>query len=761
MSTHVHRFAGCAPAPLAHYLKGLGILRLVAEQRDVSARGWWQDEAFCLATILDRDELETFFLHEYQPTPMISPWNGGSGFYAGDQQRGIRALELTTTPRYQPFREAIASGRKLVGQFPETEKGKLDLQTACRQQWRGPLLTWFDAAVVLLSDGKPKYPSLLGTGGNDGRLDFPNNYMQRLAELFGLSAEPPPAPTAGDLFQSPTAGEPLLPPTTQPLLNAALFGDASMGLVDRAIGQFLPGGAGGANSSAGFGGGSSFNPWDFVLMLEGALLFAASVVRRAEAKEAPQAAAPFATYADAIGYGTAAENEKRSRGEQWMPLWSRPATAPEIRTMIGEGRSRMTSRGASRPIDFAKAVARLGVARGITAFQRYGYLERYGQNNLAIPIGRWTVSPQPKQNLLDEVGPWIQSLARAANEDTAPNSFRSVARRCQEAELNCTRGGSDTARWQSLLLALAQAELQMLSNPQFTGKKNYLRPLSRLSPGWIEAANDNRPEFRLALALAGQHGTIQTQYGRLSRAEDAVENHWLPLEPKRRAFAVRDDKLAFDHRVVCAGHDLVADCLALLRRRLVETRQGEYPQAHGLLPMFPVPGAEVNGADLAEFLAGRVDDEKILHLALALMAVDWTKPLPLSEPSRFDEWNGLYCLFRLVFLPAPLNFGDQRFKVTPDPAILSRLAAGDLAQAADLALRRLRACGLRPTLRLAAGDKRLARRLAASLAFGISAPTASRLAYRLLKPFSDPVQTTNTAPETPEPDHDPARSVLA
>ena len=37
---------GCAPFPLASYLKALGLLRLVAEQVDPQARGAWDRERF-------------------------------------------------------------------------------------------------------------------------------------------------------------------------------------------------------------------------------------------------------------------------------------------------------------------------------------------------------------------------------------------------------------------------------------------------------------------------------------------------------------------------------------------------------------------------------------------------------------------------------------------------------------------------------------------------------------------------------------------
>ena len=89
---HVHQLDGCAPAPLAHYLKALGILRLVAEQADSGARGWWDEDRFRLATKLTREQLEAFFLHDYQPTPLVSPWNKGAGFFS-EADPGLSPIE--------------------------------------------------------------------------------------------------------------------------------------------------------------------------------------------------------------------------------------------------------------------------------------------------------------------------------------------------------------------------------------------------------------------------------------------------------------------------------------------------------------------------------------------------------------------------------------------------------------------------------------------------------------------------------------------
>src|SRR5690606_31319426 len=84
---------GCAPTPLAHYLKALGVLRLVAEQVDSTALGWWKDDSFWLRSKLDEAGLQEFFLRQYRPTPLVAPWNGGSGFNPKDNQDAMKAIE--------------------------------------------------------------------------------------------------------------------------------------------------------------------------------------------------------------------------------------------------------------------------------------------------------------------------------------------------------------------------------------------------------------------------------------------------------------------------------------------------------------------------------------------------------------------------------------------------------------------------------------------------------------------------------------------
>ena len=117
---------GCAPTPLASYLKALGILRLISSDAnhvsrraaDPKARGWWENERFHLRT-RSRDALCRFFLDDYAPSPIIAPWNGRAGFLEGDagadsSRAGaelMNAIQCSTCPRFRNMRQTIESLR--------------------------------------------------------------------------------------------------------------------------------------------------------------------------------------------------------------------------------------------------------------------------------------------------------------------------------------------------------------------------------------------------------------------------------------------------------------------------------------------------------------------------------------------------------------------------------------------------------------------------------------------------------------------------
>jgi CRISPR-associated protein Csx17 len=713
---------GCRPIPLAAYLKALGVLRLVAEQADPAARGWWDGDRFCLKSTLDRDGLTRFFAHEYSPTPIIAPWNGGSGFYPKDAKEGISALRASTAARFAAYREAIALGARLIRdrKFKErpAERAKGELITALRAEAGVRLVGWIDAAIALTLD-KMAFPPLLGTGGNDGRLDFTNNLMQRLSELLPIDRDQPVADSVG-------------------ALEDALFGAPIAGLSSAAIGQFAPGAAGGPNSSAGFQGDALVNGWDFVLMLEGTPVFAGGVSRRFESTAAGYLSYPFTVRAAAAGHGTASLGEqKESRGELWVPLWGRPARYSEVRALFREGRLSLGVRPARDGVDAARAVASLGVDRGIASFERYGFVKRQGLAYLATPLGRRPVEWRPAGELLSELdrARWLERLrGRAASDDT-PAELRAAVRRLEDSVFALSEQPGRAPIVQDALISFGAAVRAIAVRPKL---QEALRPPPQLSSRWVEAADDPSPEFRLAVALAGMRarlvpggddgGAMSGGSGSATHARFGfpMRAHLGPLNPESRPLqwsAEKGGALA-----VWSTGRLVDNLCAVAQRRLLEQTRVtviEAPFDGGFDSDRDTPVA-VDRGEIAAFLDGDVRDERIAQLLLGLA---WVQPGRWSGARHHAPVPFAYAALKPFFTPPPvfewLRTHDRlKGEISPLPmprALPSLLMTGRVQEAVRLAQERARSSGLpapflqRRSPQLRAPDRDLGCRLLAAL----------------------------------------------
>ncbi|CAN5772318.1 hypothetical protein BH09MYX1_BH09MYX1_36710 [soil metagenome] len=704
MTVHIHRLRGCAPTPLAHYLKALGVFRVVAEQRDQTARAFWRDDAFHLVTGLDESELLRFICDEFELTPLIAPWNGGSGFYPKDAREGIDAISASTASRLDSYRRAIAMARRQIG--TRTERPEKDEKSAlladCARTWDERALGWFCAAVGLSNDGAGRYPALLGTGGNDGRLEFTNNAMQRWMELIDA--------TTGRARDSARA-----------LARGALFGEAYTGLVSVAVGQFLPGGAGGANSGSGFDSQSQVNPWDFVMMLEGAVALRVAALRRLDGRELPQAAAPFALRGLAVAYASAAADDDSGRGEQWLPLWSAPTTFPELSRVFAEGRIVRGTHRTEGALDAARAVAQYGVARGIGSFVRFGFMERNGLSNLAIPLSRVASESAPSVRLLDQIDEWLDALRRAAGADHAPESFGRALRKLQGTMFDIATRATATASWSDLLEQLGSIEDLFVRSRRFSAERS-LRPVPMLTEAWLDSADDGSVEFRLAVSLASVRGPDPR------RDLDPIRANCIPLDPatRYRRFLVAGEGLRLDARVVWDGHDLTDDLSAVVLRRAIDG-QG----ATSGLPMCGSAFARLD--DVSAFIVGDVDDGRISRLARGLMCVD-------ARPKRAEGGRAypLYALFRAAALDASEGTRAQLLagaSARVDMQTLRLLDAGRIGDAARVAATRLTAMGYRAKMRGVAGAPSVARRILASLAFPISPLSVRHVLDVVARPF--------------------------
>lgn len=735
---------GCRPEPLICYLKALGVLRLVANQRDSEARGMWKDDVFVLSSVLDRTALLSFFLNKYEPTPLVAPWNGGSGFYVkwsnkkskkkrrggqtgvqddSDQDeeefktreavQALQRLERSTSSRLEKYRNELRAVRELLARFArpidieselagktsdqqakllnsiwifETSGRKFCLAKESKDRLLAEIrssgltdrgILWLDSALVLTAGRKKNRleAPVLGTGGNVGNSDFSATFAQTLPHVICLN-ETDPIPDRSSVF-----------------LEAALFGSVANELPRTAVGQFDPGNAGGANSSQGMVGDPSLNPWDYILMCEGALLLAGSATRRLGAS-ADRVSFPFTVDSSQAGFGSSGKD--KTRGEIWLPIWNRAARLGEIQLLLSEGRAEVFGKPASSGVTFAQAVASLGVDRGISSFFRYQFQERLGQSYLAVPLTRFEVTSRQAVDLLRQMENkgWLDQFRRAcaAKNPEPPLRFSSALKQLDDAVFDyCHHGGN--GRFAKILIALGRIERELAISAGKVGKRK-ISPAPLLSPEWLDACNDGTVELRIAVALASITATrsrgasrvnSETSIGPMRRNLEAVKPRCWSYE-----WAEAEKSVAW------SGGSLCRNLLAVIERRLIEADRCNLDE----LPLSSLACVDLD--DIGRFLEGQTDDRRIEELLWGAILVrhdqnnQWMRLQHHSERELF--LSRAYSVLKLVFLPSHLALKSESdgTEIRSEPRILTLLRSGQVASACEIAARRLRASGLIP-----------------------------------------------------------------
>jgi CRISPR-associated protein Csx17 len=507
-----HVLAGLRPEPLASYLAGLGVIRLIGGQADPRATASWEPGGLVIETIVP--DIARWLAEEYVPTPVLSPWNGGSGFGAKDVEpkRRLARLLSGTSPRLNGFHAAADAAEATVqrahaaGWIKQDSKGdskvvdKQRLVQEFRNRCPDALLPWIDACVVLTSADKPEFPPLLGTGGNDGRLDFSTNFHEQLLVVLDS--------TVKGRARSESCARDLL------------SGQEGERLANAPVGQFDPAGAGGQGSSP-FGAAASLvNPWEYVLLVEGALLFAAGVTRRNQ-HDAGRAAMPFTVSYSPDGSASGAAGEE-PRGEVWAPNWSSPCTLAEIIQLFSEARASWRGRPARRAVDFYAATRALGVARGIDEFTRYGLLQRNGLAFVAVPLDRVHVESKPEVRLAARVEEWVSWIPRAE----ASRALGTALRQFEAAHLRFARDGG-ALPLRDLLAALTSLEIAVGHNGRVREQMR-VRNLSAAADFLGVLVGKQEPaELRLAVGMA----SCATWPGKNGAAARSMRQILLPLDP--------------------------------------------------------------------------------------------------------------------------------------------------------------------------------------------------------------------------------------
>lgn len=638
---------GCTPEPLMSYLKALGVFRLVAEQTDPDARLSWCGGVACLHTKLTQEELATFFLEEYQPTPIMTPWNSASGFAPTKTsnkapkdkaaRKAASTLVASELPRLRPYSEAISNLQGISRGDEDATTWKQDYFMRCRASLPDNVVRWLDTCFSLTNTDLSSFP-LLGSGGNDGVTDFGSLFMQRLCQVIEV------VPTD----------------TNKGWLRSAIYSDGHEPMIQDTVGQFNPGGIGGANATQGnFEAKSQVNPWDFVLMVEGALLFAGSVARRMGSNNVGDYAAfPFCVQGIAVGNGSFSEKEARERGKEppnggelWLPLWSKEVGILELKHLYSEGRAQFGRRQARNAVEFGLAVNLLGVSKGVDSFSRMGFLRRNGKAFLATPLGRVVVHERPNARLLSDLAllDWLDRFRNACREndgkrDKIPARYKTALRNIDRtifAFSNRSEQGNDAKYLLDVLRVVGQAErvvatqgLSFFKDKQFGWR---IQPLQGLNSQWPEQIYDSA-EFRLAASLAGIRPVLKKrkmQVGQLRHYLEPVEGDRFINWTKSQNFKTSS--------AVWSRQPLDTNLAVVFRRRQMEA----FREGIAGIPLYSPIFARLD--DVIAFLNNETDDDKLCDLLWGLIGIDWSKV-------KKNEWMK-------PERPIPTEFGIPRLVV--------------------------------------------------------------------------------------------------
>ncbi len=765
MSTPVHKLqlSGCSPTPLAHYLKALGVLRILAEQADPCVTGWWQNDSFWIESTLSNDHIVDFFQTAYVPAAIVVPWSGADFFDAkrecvreefqakwpvsssNDRPTGCKAIEamlVTAGQRLAEYRDAIllifhalkSLNIESKNDFNSSPQNKSRLLVQLRNILPDNLLDWMDVTGIVNDLGASDLTLnclLGGGGGSDGNAHFSDNYMQCLWMVFSEFD-----------FQrkGPTKSTDGLPFSTVNALRQALFGELLPATFIKNLSPalFNPTAVGGANSGNGFNQDSASNPWDYIFMLEGAFLFAGGASRRFDPSSSAESAFPFIFGVSPVGPAGINEGERGPMSrEAWLPIWERPTNYKETKMIFSEAKVQTSRRRSQSGLDVARAISNLGVDRGIQSFQRIAILRgRIGGDNYftTCSLGRFRVKASPGvEEILAPLDTWLERFRRAATGKNAPARAGRALRRLESSILNlCQRG--DAADVQATLIALGEAEASVAISRELRNGSlgSGLSPLPLLSIDWLLRANDGSCEFRLASALAS---VAHSEVGPIRRHLEPIH-----LDPQnlRSKFPKWADE-ATDPAIVWGSGSLIKNLCRVLLRRLVDAERGNAEDMNRLAPLGGRLSAPIS--DISAFIDGVVDEQKLesLFKALCLLEFPFNREELISLTKALREKAGPqyqsklpnvgYSLLKLCFLPFPIH----NKLIVLDPRIARTAASSEGHEASKLAVRRLRADGFISAIDIVPLTRAQSERIAAALMFPIGVHAAYLLASLVLR----------------------------
>lgn len=328
---------GLSPDSLGNYLASLGLLRVLSRKWP-STRIAWRDEVLQVVggpSTLDEllDGLVRVAATQAKVDTSKREWTQYDKAWSAAQKKGTKAK----------------SGEPLALWQAEAQEPHLEL---------------FAAHAV--PHARVSFNPLLGSGGNAGRRDFSAGWKQA---VDALAAAPEAGKGRGKKKAAGSGDAASAPDARRSELSAFLLGQPLTWLLEKlAAGSWFSEATKLYNSGQSPAREGQISPWAMVLACEGLALLVGGASRRLGARTRAVGAFPFVTQPVAP---EAAGEAGRILGEIWTPIWARPMTLAETKTLFSRGRAELRGRGAVTPAAFATAIRKRGVDAGVSEFRRF------------------------------------------------------------------------------------------------------------------------------------------------------------------------------------------------------------------------------------------------------------------------------------------------------------------------------------------------------------------------------------------------------
>lgn len=353
---------------LLNHLKAYGLMRILHQQFESGICGWWSYDGFVLDTSHSHDEILDFFANDYVSTPILSPWNKGSGFEEKDRNKALTPFLQSESPRFAELAESIRISGDLLAKYND-EMSKSAFIQSLRNGLPDSAIEWIDAIVPLKHDGTVYHTAIGRSGGNDGHWDYSRNFLWRLQDVFDIKTGTPKPNCKSWLMQSLFPGQ-VFDGDKYVDIHAPVL---PKGLIKGSLGLF------GSEQE-------SIHPWDVILLMEGICGLSLS------AQTQMQIGLGDKTYE-----GFAVQNDldfDHHEYELWIPSWIESMTWPGIKAIL-DNQHQLSRRQPrfKKPYRTVKTVTdkirsvRTKPDMDVATYHRFLISQRNGRAHIAIHTG--------------------------------------------------------------------------------------------------------------------------------------------------------------------------------------------------------------------------------------------------------------------------------------------------------------------------------------------------------------------------------------